>query len=99
MQVFFCLKSRYEDVTVSLVENFHPDESFSWLNCFHKSKVEAPDHDDAKDDCKWSHDNPVLHIFNAENCGVNAVFYPVIVFVDSTSGCGLVGICIPVVLF
>ena len=76
------LISRNEHFAVLLVENFNPDKSSTRHNCFHKSKVKAPDHYNTEYNSKWYHDNPVFYISKRKDGVIVPVGYTIVVFVD-----------------
>lgn len=83
MQILFGHESWNIDITVLLVEYFYPYKPFSCHNSFHKTEIEAPDHDDSKNDGKRSHNNPILNVVHAENRGVLRIINAIIVFILS----------------
>ena len=66
LKVLLCYISRYGDAGIVLTEYFNPDQSFSSHNSFHKSEVEAPDHDDTKDDGQGDHHDPIIDVTDFE---------------------------------
>lgn len=93
-----CQVPRNCDVAGSLVEDFDPDESFPGHHRLHEPKIEAPHHNNSKDDGERSHDNPVLDVVDAEYRAINAVVNSIVVFVLDTIRVGFVLSSNPVVL-
>ena len=67
VQILLGLEPRNEDVTVALVHYFHVDEPLARHHRLHEPEVEAPYHDDAKDDTQRCHDYPILNIVDVED--------------------------------
>ena len=83
MEVLLGKEPRNVNVTVLLVEHLHPNQPLPGHYCLHESEVEAPDHDDSKDDGQRSHYNPVFNVVYAEDGSIDAVINAVVVFVLS----------------
>lgn len=66
MQILLCFKPRYLNI-VLLVEYFYIDQFLSCSDSLHESEIEAPDHDDTKDNWKRHHNNPILNIIHIKH--------------------------------
>ena len=87
MQVLLSQKSWNIDVAVLLIQDLYPDETFSRHDSFHEPEVEAPDHNNTKDNGQRSHNNPVLNIVEAENGIINGVINTILILVDHSIFC------------
>lgn len=88
MKVLLGQKSGDKDIAVLLIKNLNPDEAFPRHNRLHKSKIEAPNHNNSENNGKWCHNNPILNIVDTEDGRINRVINTIIVLVDESGGCG-----------
>jgi len=87
------------NLTILLVKNFNPNELSPGHDCFHKSEVEAPDHDECHDNCQWNHNNPVLNVVKTEYGAIISVFNAIIISVDLSVTGEIVFSSLSVILF
>lgn len=98
VQVLFGQESGNGNVA-ALLKDLDPDKPFPGHNSFHESEVEAPHHDDSKNDGERGHNNPVLNIVDTEDGAVHTVIDAVIVLVLNAVFVCLTEVCVTVILF